>query len=171
MAADRDWAVGFLEQARADLGAVRALSSSRAFTAAQASVLAMLLQMAFEKLAKAALLRSGLKTYEEAKRSHKAASAMMGAMKRQKTLIAPLGGAHVWRAAIDVVETLEGCQPSIAQGAPQLEYPWENASGVVQWPAAHLPLASKLANPRSTLALHVIDFAVQLDRKFDTIFP
>ena len=60
MAADRDWALGFLEQARADLAAVRVLSSRNAFTTEQASVLAMLRQMAFEKFAKAALLRSGL---------------------------------------------------------------------------------------------------------------
>jgi hypothetical protein len=44
MAADRDWVLGFLEQARADLAAVRVLISHHAFTTEQASVLAMLLR-------------------------------------------------------------------------------------------------------------------------------
>jgi len=41
----------------------------------------------------------------------------------------------------------------------------------VQWPAAQLPVALKLANPNSRLGLHVIDFAVKLERSFDLIFP
>lgn len=171
MAADEDWALGFLEQARADLAAARALGSHQAFSTAQASVFAMLVQMGFEKLAKAALLRSGAITYRAARSSHKAASTMMGAMRRQRELIAHIGGAPVWAAAIEVVETLERAQPSIARGAAQLEYPWEEPSGLVQWPAAHLPIALKLANPKSTLALHVIDFASKLERSFDVIFP
>lgn len=131
----------------------------------------MLLQMAFEKFAKAALLRSGAITYAAARSSHKAASTMITAMRLQKALIAPIGGPLVWSAAFEVVETLERAQPSMAQRAAQLEYPWETANGVVQWPAGHLPLAIKLANPNSTLAAHVIDFAGKLERNFDTIFP
>lgn len=171
MAADRDWALGFLEQARADLAAVRVLSSRNAFTTEQASVLAMLLQMAFEKFAKAALLRSGAITYTAARSSHKAASTMIAAMRLQKALIAPIGGPLVWSAAFEVVETLERAQPSMAQGKAQLEYPWETANGLVEWPARHLPIAIKLANPNSTLAAHVIDFAGKIERNFDTIFP
>lgn len=90
MAADRDWALGFLEQARADLAAARVLGSHHALTTEQASVFAMLLQMAFEKFAKAALLRSGAITYAAARSSHKAASTMIAAMRRQKALIAPI---------------------------------------------------------------------------------
>jgi len=171
MAADRDWAFGFLEQARADLAAVRVLISHQAFTTGRASVFAMLLQMAFEKFAKAALLRSGAITYAAARSSHKAASTMIAAMRLQKTLIAPIGGPLVWSAAFEAVETLERAQPSMAQGAAQLEYPWETANGLVQWPARHLPIAIKLANPNSRLAAHVLDFAGKLDRNFDAIFP
>jgi hypothetical protein len=74
MATDRDWAEGFLAQARADPDAVRVHGTHQAFTTEQASVLAMLLQMTFEKFAKAALLRSGAITYAAAKSSHKGAS-------------------------------------------------------------------------------------------------
>ena len=42
MATDRDWAQGYLEQARADLRGVRALGS------ASPSTLAMLLRMVFD---------------------------------------------------------------------------------------------------------------------------
>ena len=93
------------------------------------------------------------------------------AMRRQRSLIAPIGGPLVWSAAFEVVETLERAQPSMAQGAAQLEYPWEATDGFVHWPARHLPIAIRLANPNSTLAAHVIDFAGKLDRKFDAIFP
>jgi hypothetical protein len=50
-ASARDWADGYLGQARADLRGAHAVSG------AEPSVLAMLLQMLFEKFAKAALLR------------------------------------------------------------------------------------------------------------------
>ena len=56
MASERDWAEGFLVQARADLEAARILITQNFITVARASVFAMLLQMAFEKFAKAALL-------------------------------------------------------------------------------------------------------------------
>jgi hypothetical protein len=130
MATDRDWALGCLEQAREDLAAVRVLSSHHASTTQQASVFAMLLQMAFEKFAKAALLRSGAITYAAARSSRRAASTMIASMRRQKALIAPIGGPLVWSAAFEVVETLERAQPSMAQGAAQLEYPWAS-----MWPS------------------------------------
>lgn len=53
MATDRDWALGYLEQARADFRGMRAMGS------VSPSALAMICQMVFEKLAKAALLRQG----------------------------------------------------------------------------------------------------------------
>ena len=59
MVTERDWAGGFLAQARADLEAARVLITQNAITASGASVFSMLLQMAFEKFVKAALLRSG----------------------------------------------------------------------------------------------------------------
>jgi hypothetical protein len=165
---DRDWAVGFLEQARADLDAARVLAT-QGLTTSRASVLAMLLQMAFEKFAKAALLRSRSTTYATAKGSHKAASTMVAVMWRQRGAL--IGGRFRWSAALGVMEELERAQPSLAKGAAQLEYPWEDSSSIVRCPARDLPLAFKLANPNSTLALHVIEFASWLDQHFDTVFP
>jgi hypothetical protein len=132
-----------------DLAAVRVLTSHQVFTTAPASVFAMLLQMAFEKFAKAALLRSGAITYAAARSSRKAASTMTAAMRRQRALIVPIGGPLVWSAAFEVVD-VEARTPSMAQGAAQLEYPWEAANGLVHRPASDLPIALELANRSGT---------------------
>jgi hypothetical protein len=166
MASTTDWAFAYREQARVDLRAASALGAT------EPSIFAMLMQMAFEKFAKAALLRSGAVSLSFATSSHRAASRMVATMRLQKGLMARIGGPHVWSAALEVVEALERAHPSLAAGAggPQLEYPWEN-QGAVMWPARDLPIASKLGNPRSNLAAHVIDFAHRLDTHFDEIFP
>lgn len=164
MATDREWADAYLAQARADLAGARLVGTF------EPSVFAMLMQMAFEKFAKAALLRSGSIVLASARSSHKAASRMLAAMRIQRGLMASMGGPHVWHAAFEVVEALERAHPSLAQGAAQLEYPWETAAGDVHWPARDLAIAARLGNPKSNLAAHVIDFATKLDRQFDVIF-
>jgi len=171
MATDRDWAKGFLEQARAELEIAESLVRSReGLTTRRAAVLAMLLQMAFEKFAKAALLRSGEVTYLAVRQSHKASSRMIATMRRHRRL-APIGGPNPWEKAFEVVEGLERAHPSLTQGGPQLEYPWQDASGAVRWPARDLPIAQKLSDPQSTLAGHIITFAMKLEQRFDAIFP
>ncbi len=55
----------------------------------------MLMQMVFEKFAKAALLRSGAVQLSFAMRSHRAASCMVATMLLQKGLMAPMGGPYV----------------------------------------------------------------------------
>ena len=165
MAMEREWANAYLAQARADLVGARLVGTY------EPSVFAMLLQMVFEKFAKAALLRSGSIPLASAKTSHKAASRMVAAMRIQRGLMVPMGGPHVWQAAFEVVEALERSHPSIAQGTGQTEYPWETTTGAVHWPARDRAIAAKLGNPRSNLAAHVMDFASKLDRQFDAIFP
>jgi hypothetical protein len=163
MATERDWADAYLAQARADLAGARLVGANTP------SVFAMLMQMVFEKFAKAALLRSAAITLASARTSHKAASRMIGAMRLQRRLLAPIGGPHVWHAAFEVVEALERAHPSVTQGAAQLEYPWETMAGAVHWPERDLIIAARLGNPRSNLIAHVSDFASKLDRHFDAI--
>ena len=173
MPTERDWADGFLAQAQADLDAARVLPTQTSITVASASVFSMLLQMAFEKFAKAALLRSGSIAYSDAKSSHKGASRMVAAMRVQKKLMAPFGGPHIWTAVFEVIEELERAQPSLAKAhqGPQLEYPWQSSAGTVQWPGQDLPIASRFANPSSKLVLHVLDFAEKFKVLFNSIFP
>jgi hypothetical protein len=93
MATNRDWADAYLAQAKADLEGARLIG------AAQPSVFAMLMQMVFEKFAKAALLRSGAITLTWAVSNHRAASRMLAAMRLQRGLMAPMGGPKVWHDA------------------------------------------------------------------------
>jgi hypothetical protein len=164
MATEREWADAYLAQARADLVGARLVGTSAP------SVFAMLLQMVFEKFAKAALLRSGSTTLALTKSSHKAASRLIAAMRLQRGRMAPMGGPHVWGAAFEAAEALERAHPAIARGAEQLEYPWETPNGEVCWPSRDLVIAAKFGNPKSNLAAHVMDFATKLDHHFNVIF-
>jgi hypothetical protein len=165
MPSQREWAEGYLEQARADLAAARVLGGR------EPSAFAMLLQMCFEKLAKAALLRKGSVDVAWARSNHRAAGLMVKTMRLQRTLLSPLGGITVWEDALRVVEALENAHPSVATDGPHLEYPWANTDGRVSWPAKDLSIAQRLANPKSNLAPRVLSFASQLSDKFDQIFP
>src|ERR1019366_4706400 len=85
MASARDWADAFLAQARDDLKAAEIISGH------VPSAFGMLLQMAFEKLAKAALLRSSpLEFARKARKSHKAASKMIQVLKRNRDMLSEL---------------------------------------------------------------------------------
>lgn len=169
MATERQWADAYLAQARADLAGARALSGLAP------SVFAMLLQMVFEKLAKAALLRSLAVTVGWAQGTHAAASRMVLVMRRERGRIAPLGGTAAWGHVLNVVMALENAQPQVARalspGCPQLEYPWETLAGVIQWPAQHLAIAESLGTPSSRLGPLVLRFAALLAERFDQIFP
>jgi hypothetical protein len=165
MATPREWADGYLAQARADLDGASIVD------AAVPSVLAMLLQMTFEKLAKAALLRSGAVDVAWASRTHRAASHMLRALRLQRGLMAPLGGPLVWQDVLWAVDALEQVHPSVAQGGPQLEYPWEQTNGTIAWPARDLAIARALGNPKSNLGARVLQFAATLVERFDRIFP
>jgi hypothetical protein len=98
----------------------------------------MLLQMTFEKLAKAAFARQGAAPT----RSHDGASRLLLLVGR--TPGGPLPGYQ--GRVLQAVRELEDAQPaivarSVRAGAaqyPQLEYPWENTqTHLVEWPAAH----------------------------------
>ena len=116
MATARDWADAYLAQAREDLEGARIVG------ARVPSVFAMLLQMVFEKLAKAALLRSAGVTVQRAASTHVAASRLMLVLQRQPGIMTPLGGPQVWRDVLETVPELERAHPQLAEGA-QLEYP------------------------------------------------
>ncbi|KYG06526.1 hypothetical protein BE21_34225 [Sorangium cellulosum] len=166
MATIRDWADGYLAQARADLKGAQAIG------AASPSTFAMLLQMVFEKFAKAALLRSGAVTLDWARGSHGAASRMLLALRQQRRLLEPLGGTKVWEDVLWVVSTLEQAHPQLAPPeGPQLEYPWEDARAEIRWPARDLQIATALGDPRKNLATRVLRFAMLLSDRFDDVFP
>ncbi len=162
----RDWSDPFLEQAREDLRAAWSVANA---PHASASTLCMLLQMVFEKLAKAAYARSG----KVVPRTHQAASHLFVLLGRHPA------GMSILQANPQVrqfVAELEAAHPSVAarqsQTWPQLEYPWEDVSaGVVRWPARDLPLARRVNDPRDRIALDCLMFASALAKQIPVIIP
>lgn len=78
MPAELEWAAGYLTQARVELAAAREPVDS--------SVRAMLLQMTFEKIAKAALLKNGQWSIARAQQNHHGATHMMGQLLQRRQL-------------------------------------------------------------------------------------
>ena len=163
-AAARDWFDPFLEQAREDLKAAWSLNAANS-----ASTLCMLIQMVFEKLAKAAFARAGTVIV----RDHMAASRLFAMLVRH-----PAGNA-ILQAQPNVrqfVMELEAAHPTVAgrqpQPWPQLEYPWEDpAAGTVHWPARDLALAQRIRNPRDRIAAECLKFASALEKQIGVIVP
>lgn len=166
MATPSEWALGYLEQARADMRGADLVQAE------EPSVLAMLLQMVLEKLGKAALLRSGQITLDAVTSSHAAATRMVQLLSRNRRACARLD----WQPAVlrihvaPIVERLERAQPQLAAGGPCLEYPWEDPAGVVRWPARDLPIAKEFGPKRNTGPL-LRRFAAALCARFDAVFP
>lgn len=165
MATPKDWADAYLAQARADLEAAMRLEANCP------SVFAMLLQMVFEKMSKAAMLRSSQLTIDKAVSSHPAAARMVVLLLRYRGVVPTFGGdlkTFVLPAVID----LEKAQPQIAGPGPKLEYPWEDkATREVRWPARDLAIVKRLSTAGSTLGPRVLRFANELSQKFDAVFP
>jgi Fe-S-cluster formation regulator IscX/YfhJ len=166
VATERDWATGYLAQARADLAGVARMGS------ASPSCAAMLWQMVFEKYAKAALLRQNEVPLSKVTTSHKAASKMVAFLRRKPKVFAVLGGAPVWEDVLRLVVALEAAQPDLApREGPMLEYPWQNTRGEIQWPARDLHVARELGDAKSVLAPRMLRFTRLLDMQFDVMFP
>lgn len=167
MATERDWATGYREQAKADLRAAEALAGT------SPSVVAMLLQMAVEKAAKAGLLRSGQTTVDDAERTHAAARRLVMHVAGRPELCRRLGvdPATVRHQVAPLVSELERHQPTFAgKRNPNLEYPWETASAGVQWPDAHLQLALRI-RPDTIEWRYLTRFLRDLIDRLDQLFP
>jgi len=141
MASNREWAEAYLEQAREDLKAAQIGRINAP------SDFCMLMQMTFEKAAKAALLRKGTIRLEKAVSSHSGASKLVKILKtnREYLPLADMGKPYLWKDILPLLTELERSQPSLAgKGQPSLEYPWENSEGTVCWPARDFPMIARL---------------------------
>ncbi len=162
-AAPRDWAEPFFEQAREDLAAARAV-----FSADSAATLCMLLQMVFEKMAKAAVARSG----GAVPHRHQVVSRLFVALERDQR------GHDLLRQHPNVrafILQLEDAQPSVAKDldahGPRLEYPWEDATGAILYPAHDLNLAKRVRDPKDRIAQDCLKFATALEKELLNIIP
>ena len=166
MAVPSEWALAYLEQARADMRGADLVQAE------EPSVLAMLLQMVLEKLGKAALLRSGQTTVASATSSHAAATRMVQLLSNDRRACRRLDWQPmVLRAHLaPIVARLERAQPQLAAGGPCLEYPWEDPTGAVCWPARDLAIAKEFGPKRNTGPL-LRRFVADLCARFDAVFP
>ena len=129
----------------------------------------MLIQMVFEKLAKAAFARGG----HGVQKSHYAASHLFAVLRRHPSGLALL---HANPNVQQFVWELEAAHPAIAGRQtppwPQLEYPWEDvASGTVLHPARDLALARRVRDPRDRIAVDCLKFADALADQLHVIVP
>ena len=166
MASNREWAEAYLEQAKEDLKAAQAIKLNAP------SDFCMLMQMTFEKAAKAALLRKGSTQLNKAESSHKAASNLVRILKANRGYL-PLtdtGKPYMWKDILPLVTELERAQPSLAgKGQPKLEYPWENSEGKVCWPARDFPLIVRLKSSPQ-IAPRMMKFASLLISDITRVF-
>jgi hypothetical protein len=159
----RQWSDALLAQARDDLHAVEVIADARG----PASVLAMLMQMVFEKLAKAALARTDIPCFVANRTSHAAASRLVSAIKNHN---AYLRLRYEWKDVLPMIQALERAHPALAKGGPHLEYPWE-AGTELALPSTHLAIVKQLADPRDPQGPRLLRFARELSNRFDELFP
>ena len=130
-----DWADAYIEQARADLAAAEFLDGQHL------SVLGMLLQMTFEKIAKAALLYGSRISVEDTQKGHRSALSLMKIFKDVPFLLERVTGTppDPWHAVVVTVENLTRFHPQVSESGPCLEYPWHSdTEGEIRWPERDL---------------------------------
>lgn len=172
----RDWAAPFLAMATSDLAAAKGCCSITYCT----PTFAMLLQMTFEKLGKAAFARrtplsAGNTTPPH---NHQTASTLLRLLRLSPggTSLAPSNDVSL------AVVALESAQPALAKAkpnelpptlqAPQLEFPWlDTDTGKVMSPAQDLAIVRRLSDPKDRISALLLKFATGLLENFDTAFP
>jgi hypothetical protein len=166
------WRIAFREQARSDFLSADVLALRRD----HASQTTMLLQMAWEKLAKAALVMSG--AWDPLKKSHKVAAKFASVLKKAPRIEQVLGSPSRLSAAARLtwlqgeLEALEALTPALATGGENAEYPWEgrdaNGAPTIRWPAAHL--TRRFCNPSMRGGMHLRKDFVAIEQQFDRLF-
>ncbi|AGP41864.1 hypothetical protein [Sorangium cellulosum] len=158
----RLWSDALLRQADADLHAAEALARE----GGSASVLCMLLQMVFEKLAKAALARFDAQCFIAFRVSHAAASRLVSTIKNHGAFV---DLRYKWRDVLPLVQALERAHPALARGGPHLEYPWE--AGDRMGLPEELPIVRQFDDPLDPKGPRLLRFARELHDRFDELFP
>ena len=161
----RDWSEPFLEQAREDLQAAWAVNTA----GVSPSTLCMLLQMVFEKLAKAAIARQGLAVPQK----HGVAKRLFSLLNRHPS------GIKLLQTSPNVesfISQLEDAHPALAGKQnpvwAQLEYPWEDTmGGRVCCPARDLSLVKRISDPKDRIAVDCLRFANALEKQLSVIVP
>ena len=166
-ASPRDWADPYLEQAKEDLEAARALSIEKT-----PSTFCMMMQMVFEKLAKCAYARKGnlnttnhrivekLKMYME-----------LHTVREVRDLFH--NNKSVWLFIVELEAANPAVAGQIAKGkTPCLEYPWEDMiTGLIKYPARDHHLIKRVQDPKYRAGLASIKIAGAIAGKMNLIAP
>lgn len=166
----KPWTAAFVEQAEADLSVVQVIIAQPQRSQQGRSTVAMLLQMIFEKLAKAVLARNGTRPQP----THRAVSYLRAQLSRSRSKVDQQYLAD-FKRHWDLLRALEDANPAVAKllqqspqhEAPQLEYPWLDASDPrgVTTPDQSLPVAARLFSPRSRELAQLANLARALCKK------
>ncbi len=161
----------YLFQAQEDLRAAKMVGSE---IASAPSSFYMLLQMVFEKLAKAYMYRN---TNQLPKRfgnetADKHFSKIIDAMIRSNP-----SKRKYYKYLIGLIKELEVAQPSIAktisENTPRLEYPWEDKKHSLCYPARDLPLVKRFYadENQARTAWAALKFAQEYIRELTVLPP
>ncbi len=162
------WMKAFLEQARSDWQAYQLVYHS---TLPPCHAMHYL-QMATEKLAKAALLAGGMKP-DDLRNSHLAFTKFLRLAFRNRNLRFEMGmsGAQIrahFASALPIADAIERLAPALAGGGVNPEYPWESPDGVVHTPSNFsFELVEGLSTPKGVNLLK--DISLML-RNFEKLF-
>lgn len=135
----------------------------------------MLLQMAFEKIAKAALLRNGQWGVERTQATHRGATHMVNLLANKayasKTTFSVGTIRHEF---LPLVRELEELNPAVARQSgrqgPWLEYPWETPEPRVAVPCEDLPRLDRYGTKHAPKVVLLLRFAGELVRNHAKIF-
>jgi hypothetical protein len=163
------WQIAFLKQARSDWEAYQRTSPA-VWPACHRLIF---LQMASEKLGKAALIASH-STLETITQSHAAFVMFMRVAGNNQKLQKALGMKKAqqraqFKALLPLAYEIERLAPTLAQSGPNPEYPWKDASGNILAPTDYpFPLMQRLhQTPRGIQLLNYIEFFV---KRFEELF-
>jgi hypothetical protein len=155
-----EWSVALRAAARTDLDSVKVLVDPKT-EGDHAQTVAMLLQMAFEKIAKCYLAETDPAAFRKHRRSHAAARRFIQIIKKDRTrrLLPQVGPQS--NKVLSWVEALTDAHPALAKQGPHLEYPWEE-NDRVGTPGNDLFIVNEIRNAESLAAPHLYRFASQL---------
>lgn len=149
-----EWSSALLDQAEIDLHVAELLEGH----AELAPVLGMILQMSFEKIAKAHVAKSNWPAFRQVRRTHAVARKLARTLKRDPLLGGTLGARGLRSASVlNWMVALTDAHPALAKEGPHLEYPWEDSTGVHL--PAEVPIVGELSDARSLAAPHLLRFA------------
>lgn len=162
------WHLAYLEQARSDWKIYKTLKD---LSLDDCHALHYL-QMTTEKLAKAMLLARGAEI-KQIRSSHKAFLRFLQIAARHPSLprllkIPAKQFLQFTRSLLPLADNIQSLAPALARNGPNVEYPWEEPSGMIRVPASfRFSVSVQLRQPSGRKLLRFIKVILE---RFETLF-